>query len=89
MFGQTEQKIKAKRWGKELAEREIIDKCVKIIKSYSPIQAITSKEIITTQNRRSDTLLEVTTDRGSIQFLVEVKGILKRPLPLNLFLKER
>ncbi|MCK4655018.1 MAG: hypothetical protein KAU01_11305 [Candidatus Cloacimonetes bacterium] len=68
-----------------MLEKDIVNKCIQIIKKYSPIKTISTKEINTYQNKRTDAFLNVTTDSGLVQFVVEVKRILKRPLPLNLF----
>ena len=68
-----------------MLEKEIIIKCSNIIREYPPILSITSIRNDISQNKRFDTLLDVKTETRVIQFIVKVKGILKRPLPLNLF----
>lgn len=68
-----------------MLEKDIINICIGILHKYSPLQKITYQENKFNKNRRNDGYLKLKADSGFTQFVVEVKRILKRPLPLNLF----
>lgn len=62
--------------GVKLLKKDIICKCLQILKGFPPIKSI---------YHRTGHSLQITTGSDSFLFKFEVKGILKRPLPLNLF----
>ena len=67
-------------------ENNILNQCLDRFRFLLPIKDIKVKKTeINDNNRRIDGLLEVMTEKGKSSFVFEVKRIIKRPIPFQLY----
>ncbi|MCD6117328.1 hypothetical protein J7K93_09955 [bacterium] len=68
-----------------MKEKEIFDQCLNQLRSLKPVLKISfSEQKIKIDNRRFDAKIKVETETGKQEFLIEIKRVLKRPLPVHL-----
>jgi len=70
--------------GKSMREENIFNACTEKLRKLPPVKSVKKHKSSAVKNTDVDALLDIVTDRGNIQFAVEVKGALKRPLPHHL-----
>lgn len=68
-----------------MTKKIIFQNCLEILKKYPPINKIISEEEIYKTNSQNHINIKISTWNDIVNFIVEVKGILKRPLPLHLY----
>ncbi|MBN2031352.1 hypothetical protein JW824_14050 [bacterium] len=65
-------------------DKNIFITCTEMLSQLPPIKHVKKNKSLDAKTMGFDVLLDIVTDRGNIQFAVEIKGILKRPLPHHL-----
>ncbi len=68
-------------------EENILNGCLEILRSLPPVQEVivrkTEKKI---NDLRIDAVIEVIAEKSNVKFVVEIKSILKRPIPDQLYI---
>ncbi len=67
-----------------MLEENIFNTCTKQLQNLPPIKNVKKSKSSTLKDTNVDNCIDVITDKGDIQFAVEIKGVLKRPLPQHL-----
>ena len=68
-------------------EENILNRCVERVRLLPPVQKVIIQNIEKKINDLIvDAVIEIVTEKSRIQFIVEVKSILKRPIPNQLYL---
>lgn len=70
--------------GKTMREENIFNACVEKLRKLPPVKSVKKRKSSKVKNVEVDVSLDISTDRGDIRFVVEVKGVLKRPIPRHL-----
>ncbi len=69
-----------------MQEEQILSACMEKLRAIPPVKGVKKRKSFMSKNIETDAFLELSTDRGDIVFSVEVKGVLKRPIPQHLAL---
>ncbi len=68
-------------------EKNILNRCLERLKALAPVKEIKIKKSeINTKDHRIDGLLEVHIDKGKLLFVYEIRRIIKRPIPEQLYI---
>ena len=59
----------------------ILNACLDQLRKLPPVKSTKINKSSASKNTDIDAILNIATDRGDTKFAVEVKGVLKRPLP--------
>ncbi len=71
-------------------EKNILNRCLERLKALAPVKEIKIKKSeINTKGHRIDGLLEVHIDKGKLLFVYEIKRIIKRPIPEQLYIYQK
>ncbi|MFH1941241.1 MAG: type IV toxin-antitoxin system AbiEi family antitoxin [bacterium] len=67
-----------------MLEEKIFNTCIEQLRLLPLIRKVTKRQSPTVKDTRVDAFLDLLTEKGTIQLAVEIKGVLKRPLPQHL-----